>query len=530
VNKVSVLACIIVSTFFTTAAFAQQQQTSGGNICFSWYSLDPTNNRVVTGEITNADPIHSWVFEGQASTFINIRLEVLGNTLDPFLYLIDQTTEQRVRTSSSNEQTSDGRRVISIRGLALGSDGLYTINVTRLGEMSGTTAGNYRLSLEPSMETVVAGNVQDAPIYDSEVVRGQLLTATSDGWYFDGSSGEQITIVVRDTSELASSAPAQFTVGLQAYVDDAWDVQSSASSAQGEARLVNYTLPLTARYAIIIGITSEDNLTYQLTLAGAGRVRNNDLPCIQPPAQCPESSPIGVAGIPLRNEEPAPGNITNANFISAYQFTAFADDRITVEMLRSGGDLNTFLGLADVAGNILARDEGFDPPVARINNFRVPEDGCYFIYASRDGVADGNTEGTFTLTASGIPVDPSQVLPQVPEGVTFLRDVSLGEAANGTITNDDWRVAFRFRADSNGTFTATATRSGDSSTLIPSVELYDAQFNLLDRVTANFVGNLSNPLTYAGEAGKYYFIVVQREGGASGTSSGDFTLNVISNP
>ena len=527
-NKVSVLACIIVSMFFTTAAFAQQQQTSGGNICFSWYSLDPTNNRVVTGEITNADPIHSWVFEGQASTFINIRLEVLGNTLDPFLYLIDQTTEQRVRTSSSNEQTSDGRRVISIRGLALGSEGLYTINVTRLGEMSGTTAGNYRLSLEPSMETVVAGNVQDAPIYDSEVVRGQLLTATSDGWYFDGSSGEQITIVVRDTSELASSAPTQFTVGLQAYVSDAWDVQTSVSSAQGEARLVNYSLPVTARYAVVVGITLEDSLTYQLTLAGAGGVRNNDLPCIQPPAQCPESSPIGVAGIPLRNEEPAPGNITSANFISAYQFTAFADDRITVEMLRSGGDLNTFLGLADVAGNILARDEGFDPPVARINNFRVPEDGCYFIYASRDGVADGTTEGTFILTANGIP--GGDVLPIPPEDVPFERDVSLGEAANGTITNEEWRLAFRFRADSNGTFTATATRSGDASTLIPSVALYDDQFNLLDQVTANFVGNLSNPLTYAGEAGEYYFIVVQREGAGSGTSSGDFTLNIISNP
>jgi len=519
---ISFFSLLFVTIFSGVAASAQQ--TVGGNICFGWYSLDQTNDRVVSGEIMNNQPVHSWVFEGQASSFVNIRLEVVGDTLDPFLYVTDQTTEQRIITSSSNEQTVNGRRVINIRNLVLGSDGLYTISVTRLGEARGSSTGGYNLSLEPGMETVLEDSRQDAPIYDSEVVRGQLLTDSSDAWYFDGTTRQQVTIVVHDVSETGASA--SFSVVLQAYANNTWTEQTTISSTQGEARLINYTLPSSARYAIVIQTTTS-GLTYELTLAGAGGNRNNDLPCIQPPEQCPATSPIGTAGTPLINEVPVAGNITAASPVSVYQFTAFEDDEVIIQMQRTGGDLDTFLGLSDTRGNILVRDDGFDPSSSAIRGFPLPSDGCYFVYASRAGVADGTTEGTFTLTASGIPVDPSQVLPVPPTGVTFERDINLGETANGTITNEEWRIAFRFRADADGTFTATATRAGDGSMLTPSLALYDAQFDLLDQVTANFVGNASNPLTFTGRAGAYYFVVVQREGGASGMTSGDFTVNVI---
>lgn len=565
------------------------QAAPGGSICYGWYSLDPNNDRVVSGQITNNQPVHEWVFEGRASTFANIHMEVMNGTLDPFLYVTDQATSRRITTTSSNDQTADGRRLITIKNLPLQSDGNYSITVTRLGEARGSTAGSYRLSIEPGFQNIVEGNRQDALIYDGEVV-GAVGGGMSDGWYFEGRAGQIVTIVgsrsTEDTlsllaikatiagpmglanlyenasgGEIISSLTnggivevfelqgtrrrvrtAQGLIGwvsamalrqitdpnagimsvLFSYNGESWQSLTEATG-DSEARITNFTLPASGQYAIIV---SEEG-AYNLTLAGAGGERLAELPCQQPPPECPAMTPLDTVGIPLSNEMPASGSISGASPVVVFQFTALKDNNIDILMQRTGGDLDTFLGLADLRGDLLARNDGFDPASSSISGFTIPADGCYFVYASRSGVGGGTTQGTFTLTVSGIPVDKSQIKPEPPASIELARDINPGETAPGTITNDSWRVAYRFRAEAGGTFTATATR-GENGDLVPGLALLAANGTQIDMVTANFVGNASNPLTFTAEADTYYFIVVQREDGADGTSSGDFTLTLNS--
>ena len=451
-------------------------------------------------------------------------MEVTEGDLDPFLYITDETTEERVITSSANAQSLDGQRVISIRNLMLDSTGNYTITATRLGEALGATTGSYRLSIEPGIENVMSDTRQDAMIFDSEVVGATIDTGQKDAWYFDGIREQQVTVVVSDVSEGASQdgTSNEFSIDLQTYANDQWQSLTKSDSSLGEARFVNFPLPSSGRFAIVI--ESSEQLVYQLTLAGAGGTRDQDLPCQEPPPQCPSISPLGGAGIPLSNEVPASGSITAANPAIAYQFIALESNVITIEMQRTGGDLDTFLGLADVRGDILARDEGFDPGSSAINNFQISESGCYFAFASRAGVGDGTTEGTFIITVSGIPAAPGPVIPEPPNDITFGRDITPGDTVRGTIDNVDWQIAYRFQSEGGGSFTAIATRS--EGTFNPALILLDSQGNEIDAVTANFVGNASNPLTFVAEADSFYFIVVRREDGESGSSSGDFSLTI----
>jgi len=494
-------------------------------LCYGWYSLDPNNEGVVTGEITNNHPEQDWTFSGESGSFVTIRMEVTQGSLDPILYVVDETTGNRM-LSASAEMIGDARGV-HLTNLLLPSDGDYTLTVTRLGEANGTTIGSYRLSLEPGLANVyVAGQLpanQDARIYDSEVVRGSIPVAFQyDSWYFDGQRGEALTAAVRGIDGTMLTGD----LTLFAFLDNAWVEQTNVSGDNGaELRLNNYSLPVTGMYALRIRPTFTPFNSYELTFGGTGGHRPELPRCRAAIAQCPEMSPLGAPTQLVFNNTPVFGRISDATPAIAYGFSSIAGDVVSVTMERTGGDLDTFMGLADGRGNLMARDAGFDPARSSINGFEVPADGCYFIYASREGVGDGTTEGTFIVTATGIPEGDQPDIPQPPDDITFGRDIAPGETAIGNISGDAYQIAYRFRTDTADTYTAIATRNSEN--LTPSVALYDAEFNLIDQVTANFVGNASNPLTFEAEAGVYYFIVVQREGGTNGTSAGDFTLSVV---
>lgn len=514
---------LIAGLLLYTAAFAQNTESSG--LCYGWYSLDPNNESIVKGEITNNTPSQNWVFEGAAGSYVTLRLQVLSGNLDPFVYITDDTSKTRILTSAATE--TEDTPSIRIANFKLPSDGTYTLTATRLGEQNGTSTGTYSLSLEPGLENVyVAGELNanlDAMLYDGEVVTGEVPVAFQyDAWYFEGRRGDRITAVIRSLD--GSSLTGDLT--LFGLGETEWAEQTSAVVANGtELRLDNFELPANGLYVLRVRPTFTPFSSYQLTLGGSGGTRPELPKCRTVVAKCPAVSPLGVPAETIFNEVPAFGNITASSPALAYQFNVFQGDVVSIRMERTGGNLDTFLGLADERGNVLARDSGFDPARSAINSFSIPADGCYFVYASREGVGDGTTEGTFIVTATGIPAGEVSNVPQPPPDIAFGRDIAPGETAIGTIADDRVQVAYRFRAETTGTYSAIATRSGGN--LAPGIILYDASFNQLDAVTANFVGNASNPLTFKAEAGVYYFIVVQREGGAAGASSGDFTLSVV---
>lgn len=520
------IAVLLLSALVPVNGPAAAQGSGEKYICYGWYSLNPNNDHVVSGTISNNEPVHNWVFQGEAGTFATIHMEVIDGTLDPFVYVTDKTTGQRIVSSSANDMA--GRKIITILNVPLGSDGDYVITATRLGEASGATAGTYRLGLEAGMAVSIRERytnwtyLLESAIYDGEVVQSELPAVGYDVWYFEGQRGQQVSVVARALEGMSFNN--NHDLWLYVLTDNSWQHQQTAQNTNNELRITNYQLQTTGTFAILMYLdSSRYPLKYELTLGGAGGMRPELPPCRSADPECPAIGPTGVAGVPVVDEIGAAGSITAAQPISVYQFIAYANDVVTVQMQRTGGSLDTFLGLADARGNILARDEGFDPAMSSIYQFVVPADGCYFVYASRAGVSDGTTEGTFLLTVSGLPSAGGGAT-QPPDGVTFGGDISVGQSVTGSVGVGGWQVAYRFQSSSGGTITFSAMRmSGD---LAPALALLDANHNQLDYVSASFAGNASNPLVLTAEPGATYFIIVQREGGEFGTSSGDFALTV----
>jgi hypothetical protein len=526
------IIAVVLSTFALPGTAAAQEQ--GGIICYGWYSLNSNNDRVVTGTISNNDPAHEWTFEGEAGTFATIVMEVTDGTLDPFLYVTDTTTGQRLASASAND--IGGQRVVTIKNLPLNSDGNYVITATRLGEATGTSAGSYRLSLEPGLGNAISSDddyaamwniLHEARIYDGEVLRSRIPNISSlDIWYFEGQRGQLITIVMRGI-EGTEVVHNRHYISLWKYSNNEWMGEDYYTYDTGgvndqSIRITNHTLSATGTFAVAVSTQGAELENYEITLAGAGGTRPELPECGGPAPECPATSPLGAAAALLTADVPVDGGITGASPIVPYQFVALEGDVVTVNMQRTGGDLDTFLGLADGRGNVLARDSGFDPAASAINQFVIPADGCYFVYASREDVSDGTTEGTFMVTVTGI-AGSGGAAPQPPAGVTFGGDIGAGESVVGSIGTGDWQVAYRLKGDGS-TYTATATR--DTGDLKPAIALLDVNFNQLDYVTANFAGNASNPLTIQTEPGAYYFVVIQREDGEAGTTAGDFTFQL----
>lgn len=519
---------------FSSAPLVFSQDGGGGVICYGWHSIDPNNRAAVTGTITAGEVAQNWRFTGKAGTMVTIRMAVTDGSLDPFLYVTDGQTGERLVSGSANDLSN--QKIVTIQEF-LKTDGSHVITATRLGEAMGSSTGSYRLTLELGPPVKLSQVYEDGDnsytqfnhlIYDGAVVRGSIPAGRHfDAWYFQGSAGQRVTAVltgVQDTQLVPDDTI--LAIWWNNVERNRWDQVAAIGAVNGnEMRLINYGLPSNGDYMVVVDANDTPLSNYQLTFAGAGGPRPDPPPCGDPLPSCPATSPLGVPASQILNIVPQSGGVTVSTPIVPFQFPAFANNSVSVTMQRTGGNLDTLLGILDQNGNVLVRDESTDPAKSVIANFTIPADGCYYIFASREDVDAGTTEGTFSIVAQGIPQGDDT--PQPPRDMAFGGDINSGETATQTITSDNWRVAYRFRADGK-TYRAIATRiNGD---LKPGLMLLDAEHNPISQVSASFAGNVSNPLVFATQEGAYYFIVVQREGGVGGTNSGDFTLTVNLNP
>jgi hypothetical protein len=625
---------LILNLFVSYFPAAAQNAYEGDKICYGWYSFDPNNERVVSGLISNNEPSHQWVFAGQAGTFATVRMETADGNLEPFVYVTDPITGQRIGSSSG---LNIGGRNIATLSLSLGSTGDYVITATRVGEGNGASAGSYRISLEPGAanpmsvtairQDVTERAITNGLIYDGEIARAQLPLASAASefaaWHFEGQQGQRINTVLR--AAVGSSLQGA-RLELYALVNGKWHLQTSTDATDfvSEARISNFELIASGPYALVVSMVgvmnyggrlsathtgsgrfdrwafygnSGDTITisynstavpsvympllnatgdridfmnstsgaggvqnrsldsngmyyvdvrndssaggqynltltnntgtfrpieYEISLSGAGGTRPPLPECQEVIPTCDTASPLGIAAIPITSTNLS-GSVSGATPIVPYVFPAFEGSAVSLTMQRSGGDLDTFVVLADQNGNVINRAPGLDPSVAAINNYRIPATGCYFVFATREGAGDGTTEGTYTLSVAGIEIDGDSC--DVPSGIRLGGDLNAsGGVEDESISGGDWRVAFRLQTSEAGVLTAQARRnSGD---LTPAIALLDGAGAQISYASGNILGDASNPLSINAEPEGCYFIVVQREDGETGSTSGDFTLTL----
>ena len=140
----------------------------------------------------------------------------------------------------------------------------------------------------------------------------------------------------------------------------------------------------------------------------------------------------------LQADTPVTGTISNEQTRQYFQFTAQADDLVSVTMDRASGTLDAFLTLANAGLQpLVTNDDGGSGQNSRIDDFRIPTSGVYVIIAGR--FSDEQTQ----------PTQGDYVLQWRSEGSAFagieasIPRLVYGTTVDDTINDADPRFALR---------------------------------------------------------------------------------------
>lgn len=367
----------------------------------------------VSGQISNATFYEMWVFEGAKGDRVRITMTGSGG-LDPYLGLLQASTEEVIM-----EDDDSGGNSNALIDMSLPADDGYVIIATRYDLDTGTSQGAYELTLEggagPStpgqptsnvnepemlepgiyymgdiqLDTPVSGTITNdnfAQLYTVELQAGEIAMAM----FADGSQLDSYLIFMdADGNVLAEDDDSGADVGggqLDSFIQ--LQVPQAGSYIIGATRAGVGSGSSSGAYALAVGVPSGDQ------------------------QQQEEEGPEGVLGMgELMLGTPADGALDNEYFAHIWYFSGNAGEMVTITMSSTDG-LDSYLGLLDADGNVLAEDDdsgggaaGLDAQIA----IRLPETGDYIVVAARAGFDAGNTTGSYSLTvASGAPQAPTE--------------------------------------------------------------------------------------------------------------------------
>lgn len=197
-----------------------------------------------------------------------------------------------------------------------------------------------------------------------------------------------------------------------------------------------------------------------------------------------------------------------------YSFRGRQGDIISVGMQRRSGNLDSYIKIVDPFGVVLDSNDdrlGDETKDASIDMFIVPEDGVYFIFATRYGQRAGDSTGNFSLmlreaTYSGLGNTPQSAL-HINYGLTVEGDLSDLQAIR----------YYRFQAQQNDLISANLSRA--SGNLNGLISVTNASLQELTNNADN------TPISdWLVPADGTYYLVVSR----TGTSAGNYRLSLES--
>jgi hypothetical protein len=219
--------------------------------------------------------------------------------------------------------------------------------------------------------------------------------------------------------------------------------------------------------------------------------------------------------------EPVVGTLDNDLFRQVYAFEGRAGEIVTISMVRVEGDLDPYLLLTDDQGVILSLSDDEGPATdALITSRRLPEDGRYFVIATRFGQEHGSTSGQYSLLVERVGVGPTDV-----------NTIRYGDRVLGQITDEEPLVFYFLRAERGDVINLSMRRS--SGSLDPSISLAtsDGQVLISNDDDPNAEGTLDAGIGgYTVLKSDVYLIVASRFGQEAGDTTGTFLLSVTQTP
>lgn len=237
--------------------------------------------------------------------------------------------------------------------------------------------------------------------------------------------------------------------------------------------------------------------------------------------------------------ETVSGSISSDAPIQEYQFEGTTGDVITISMTaEDGSSLDSYLRLLDSTGSVLTEnDDASDITIdAAITNFELPATDTYTIQATRFGLEGGISEGDFqlmlTLGDSSTQTSTPEATSQPAQNATDVTNsIGYNSQVQGFISLELSEERWEFTGTEGDRITIRMQRSDSSASLDTFLYLLDNEGNELaqndDSVFSDDLSTseiLNFELPYTGT----YIIVASRYGGAEGTSSGAYTLEIFS--
>lgn len=496
-------------------------------------------------------------FEGNMGDVVNIfaNADLTAGNLDVSLTLLGSDESLLAENDDIDLTTTDA----AITEFELPMAGIYTIVVGRFQGETGFSSGSFTLSLEASVIVPLPDEDTEAPETtppDETSETPDEVDVNDDSDIGDELDVETITAGETRSGELGGTAPFARLYTFEAEAGDVVTISATTTAGNLDTVLVlldpddaqvalnddadfatrdslieDLSLPASGTYTIVIGrfggAEGQSAGTYELSLMiGA---ETGDLPPEE--NENDDETPALPQG-DLTDGALISGEITDDVFSNSYTFSARAGDFVTIEMdADTDSALDPLLRLYDADGNLIAENDDRDiaDTDAAIADFEIPTDGLYTIVATRFNVEEGLSSGAYSLRFSlNASRPPSAVDTDEEEPPTSATDTTLeyGAVVTGTITNNDYEVQYTFEGNAGDAVTIDATAS-PFDTLDTTLVLLgpDGEMVAVNDDRDLFGGDYNALLAgiILPQDGTYT-IVVGRYQGASGTSTGEFTL------
>jgi hypothetical protein len=245
---------------------------------------------------------------------------------------------------------------------------------------------------------------------------------------------------------------------------------------------------------------------------------------------------IGFAGVAfgqvagnLSYGDTVNGTITDEDPIHDWTFEGSTGDVIFISLEAaesSAGGLDAFLQLLDPQGNLLQEND--DASATTVNSaieaFSLPVDGTYTIRASRFGLGDGLSEGDYNLTLTlGETGDTPSETPSEDSN-----PIAYNETVSGTLNRQNFEDAWTFSGQAGDLITIRMTRVDEASDLDSFVRLLSESDEELGRNDDGPEGiQTAEIIDFELPSSGTYTIIATRYGFESGTSTGDYSLEIL---
>lgn len=307
-----------------------------------------------TGIVNDEQPTDYFVLGGQQGDFVRIALSITSGDVVPTLNLLNQDLSL---ISQSTEM--DANQVVIFATLP--QTGWYLIEA---GRESGT--GEFTLFSE---------RLVDALLESGRTTTGEFTAGRQTLFYiFNARIEDRVFADITPTN--GSIQPEITILDLNQRI-----LAQRTGEAANQAR-VRAVIPRSGTYIL--------QVTNQSTTTGTFEVTMRQIPI--------DISKLDVLSATYNSDHSS--SINDANPVDFYRFSGKAGELVTIEMRIAEDNMifDPFLILADSELNELAYSDSIgNTRNARITQFELEADGDYYILATRAGLSNGDSYGTYEL-------------------------------------------------------------------------------------------------------------------------------------